>query len=169
MDKNIVKEKFSKITLWKRSGERAPHKPLLILYALGRLLWDKERLIPYEDIDNEVVKLLRDFGPDRASYRPEYPFWRLQKDQIWEVVNAENIELTKSGDPKKSDLIGSHVKGGFSEVIFQELQKDYQLFQDIIQELLYANFSETVHENILQSVGIDIDQPFVNDKKTETI
>jgi len=157
MDKESIKEKFSKLTIWKRGGERAPHKPLLILYALGRMLrLDKERLISYEEIDKEIGQLLMDFGPDRASYHPEFPFWRLQNDQIWEVINTEGIELTASGDAKKSDLIRLNARGGFSEIIFQMLQKDSQLFRDIVQELLDANFPETVHEDILQSVGIDI-------------
>ena len=29
--------RIDRITVWKRGSERAPHKPLLILYALGRL------------------------------------------------------------------------------------------------------------------------------------
>ncbi len=41
MGKTEIKEKFKHLTVWKRGGERAPHKPLLILYALGRLLRDK--------------------------------------------------------------------------------------------------------------------------------
>ncbi|MCP4404519.1 MAG: hypothetical protein GY801_45360 [bacterium] len=75
MDKVKIKEKFQSLTLWRRGGERAPHKPLLILYALGRLLWDKKRFIVYEDMDLEVSQLLMDFGPERKSYHAEYPFW----------------------------------------------------------------------------------------------
>nr|WP_244301910.1 MULTISPECIES: hypothetical protein [Microbispora] len=30
-------ERVAGIKPWKRHGERAPHKPLLLLYALGRL------------------------------------------------------------------------------------------------------------------------------------
>jgi len=156
MDKTTIKEKFSILTVWKRGGERAPHKPLLVLYALGRLLRDKKRFIRYEEIDDEVGKLLKDFGPERKSHHPEYPFWRLQKDQIWEIINAENIRVTKSGDVRKRDLIRDEVSGGFTEIIFQELQKNPQLFRDIVQELLDENFPSSIHEDILQSVGIDI-------------
>lgn len=156
MDKKTIKEKFRQLTVWKRGGERAPHKPLLILYALGRLLRNKERLIPYQDIDEHLRKLLQDFGPERASHHPEFPFWRLQTDQLWVVTNAENIRLRKSGDAKKKDLIEQEISGGFPEDIFQELQKDPQLFREIVEELLTANFPSSIHEDILQSIGIDL-------------
>ena len=156
MDKKTIKEKFSKLTVWKRGGERAPHKPLLILYALGRLLRDKKRLISYENIDEDVRDLLLDFGPERKSYHPEYPFWRLQKDGIWELTHTNHIHVTKSGDPTKRDLIKEDVSGGFPDVIFQALQKDPQLFQEIVQDLLDSNFPSSVHEDILQTVGIDL-------------
>lgn len=152
----MIKEKFDKITVWKRGGERAPHKPLLVLYALGRLLRDEKRLIPYEEIDNELGNLLKDFGPSRSSYRPEYPFWRLQKDSIWELDGTEKLKLTSSGDAKKKELISYCVKGGFKESIFQELKKNSDLFKEIVQELLYSNFPPSIHEDILQAVGIDI-------------
>jgi predicted restriction endonuclease len=45
MDSGELKEKISVIKIWQRSGERAPHKPLLLLYAQRRLSWDELRLI----------------------------------------------------------------------------------------------------------------------------
>ena len=159
MNRTNLKEKFANVSVWKRGGERAPHKPLLLLYALGRLLRDKNRFIPYEDIEKNVVDLLKDFGPSRASYHTEYPFWRLQQDGIWEVENAEKIEITASGDVKKKELLEYHVSGGFSEEIFHALQKDEHLFTEIVQELLDANFPPSIHEDIMQSVGLDLVAP----------
>ena len=156
MDKATIKERFQNLTVWKRGGERAPHKPLLILCALGRLLRDKKRFISFENIESEVGGLLMDFGPERKSYHVEYPFWRLQKDEIWELNHTENIHVTKSGDVRKRDLVREEVAGGFPSDVFQELQADPQLFQEVVQELLDSNFPPSVHEDILQSVGIDI-------------
>lgn len=31
-----ILRRFENLKVWKRSGEIAPHKPLLVLYALGR-------------------------------------------------------------------------------------------------------------------------------------
>lgn len=37
-----VRKRFRVLGVWQRAGERAPHKPLLVLYALGR--WVQERV-----------------------------------------------------------------------------------------------------------------------------
>jgi putative restriction endonuclease len=156
MKNESIKKKFENLTVWKRGGERAPHKPLLAMYAIGNLLQNKRRLLPYEEIDRDLGILLREFGPIRLNYRTEYPFWRLQNDKLWEVTGAEKIELNKSGDPKKGDLINYRVAGGFPKHLFDQLQIDKKLVFDIIQDLLDLNFPSSIHEDILQSVGIDI-------------
>jgi len=110
-----VKELIRDITVWKRGGQRAPHKPLLLLYALGRLMRGEPREISYSDVDRDLRELLIDFGPGRRSCHPEYPFWRLQNDGIWQLANAEDVVSRKNNnDAKKSELIKCGVTGGFT-------------------------------------------------------
>lgn len=71
-----------RIATWRRGSERAPHKPLLLLYALGRLEAEEEPFVSYRDVDQDLGDLLTDFGPPRASVHPEYPLWRLQRDEL---------------------------------------------------------------------------------------
>jgi putative restriction endonuclease len=119
MNAQDIKKQFEKITLWKRGGERAPHKPLLILFALSQCLRSNERLISFPEIDKKLKELLIDFGPTRKSYHPEYPFWRLQNDGIWELSNIENVTARKGNtDAKKSELIKYNVHGGFIKEIY---------------------------------------------------
>lgn len=165
MDRETLKERFGTLALWKRKGERAPHKPLLILYALGRLLRDSDRLIPFENVDRDLTRLLREFGPSRSTHRAEFPFWRLQNDKIWEVRSKENIELTASGDPKKSSLVHYHTSGGFPEDIFNLFRNDTSLVREIVQELLDAHFPASIHDDILQSVGIDLNEEVIHRKR----
>ena len=155
MDREFVKEKFQKLTVWKRGGERAPHKPLLVLLALGHLLNRNIRFADFEEINNSLSKLLRDFGPDRKSYHPEYPFWRLQNDGIWEVTEPEKLTVMERGDVKKSELIRNRIQGGFKDEVYKILQSDKKLVGEIVQELLESNFPSSIHEDILTSVGID--------------
>ncbi len=158
MNKALIKEKFQNLTVWKRGGQRAPHKPLMILYALGRLKKINDRLISYKAINDDVTRLLRDFGPFRKSYRPEFPFWRLQNDGVWEVTHTHGISINKSGDVKKTELIQRNATGGFTEKIYNTIKTDDQLFKDIVQELLEANFPPSIHDDILQSAGIQLDR-----------
>src|SRR5206468_7124932 len=88
-----LQQRFRHITVWKRGAERAPHKPLLLLYALGKCQRGDSRVIPYAEIDPALQKLLREFGPPRKSYHPEYPFWWLQNDGVWELQGAEHVAL----------------------------------------------------------------------------
>lgn len=149
-------ENFKKLTIWERKGERAPHKPLLILFALGEFYRNPHKLIPYSDIDIKLRELLEEFGPTRKSCHPEYPFWRLQKDGIWEVHGADKVTLTNSGDARKSDLINGDFVGSFPEKIRTELTRNPKLFSQIVQNILDAHFPPTIHEDILQSIGIDL-------------
>ena len=72
MTADEIRERFSTITVWKRAGERAPHKPLLALYAIGRLLRGEPQRVEYARVDRDLGKLLLEFGPRRQSVHPEY-------------------------------------------------------------------------------------------------
>jgi putative restriction endonuclease len=76
MTPDEIREKFRSITVWKEDGARAPHKPLLALYAIRRVLRGEPRMVAYTEVDRDVSKLLMEFGPRRQSYHPEYPYMR---------------------------------------------------------------------------------------------
>ena len=65
---------FRNLHAWKRGGQRAPHKPLLLLLALGRVINNEERLVSYVDIERRLKELLRRFGPPRNAFHPQFPF-----------------------------------------------------------------------------------------------
>ena len=88
--------RISALNIWKKGDQRAPHKPLLLLLALARINTGQPRLIAFDEIEKKVTTLLEDFGPSRASYYPELPFWHLQSDQIWVLPDAMGV-LTVSG------------------------------------------------------------------------
>ena len=155
MDREAIIQRFETLRRWRRAGERAPHKPLLVLYAIRKLRRDEVRLIPYSEIDEHLEKLLREFGPRRANYRTQYPFWRLQNDGVWEVTNAHKIVPNSGGDVRKRDLLDYNVAGGFHEAIAEQLQNDSRLASEIIQSLLDAHFPSSIHEDILQAVEIE--------------
>jgi len=149
--------RFEEIVVWKKGPQKAPHKPLLILLAISYLQNEDKRLISFEEIENKLKTLLIDFGPSRTSYHPEYPFWRLQKDGIWELENAENVEARKSNtDAKKSELIKYGVKGGFTVSIYEKMKSNKNLTSKIIDIILAAHFEPTYHDDIIKQIGLDV-------------
>ncbi len=158
MKKDEIKTRIDALNVWKRRGQRAPHKPLLFLYALGCCLRGEGRLIPYSEIDQDLKKLLVEFGPSRKSYHPEYPFWRLQRDGLWEVMETDRLESKNaSGDVPKTELLKHNVHGGFASDVYRQLQSDRALLAGIVSRILNAHFPASIHEDILQAVGIDLE------------
>ena len=168
MDSESIGKRFFGITMWQKGGVRAPHKPLLVLYAIGKLQRGEGRLIPFADVDRDLKKLLIEFGPTRKSYHPEYPFWRLRNDGIWELQNAEKVVKRKSStDAKKSELLRHNVKGGFTEEVYEQISGNSSLMKQIVADLLDENFPTSIHEDILQAVGIDFDEKVAVLKKRD--
>ena len=155
MDREAIIQRFEQLKVWRNGDERAPHKPLLVLYAIGKLRRGGNRRISYSEIDNKLGHLLREFGSRQTNYGTQYPFWRLQNDEIWEISDADKIGQTASGDALKSDLVRYDVSGGFLEDIAHQLQNDSTLSFEIIHSLLDAHFPSSLHEDILQAVGIE--------------
>jgi len=167
MNKHHLQTLIQNITVWKKGAQRAPHKPLLLLYALAQSQQDRKRLIPYPEIDKKLKQLLMDFGPSRNSFNPEYPFWRLQNDGIWELKNARNVRINRSGDARKSDLMNQNVGGGFTEDIFEFLQAHPETAVELAQDILEANFPSSIHEDILQAVGLESETEILQKRKRD--
>jgi putative restriction endonuclease len=49
---DVLVQKFRDLNVWRRGDERAPHKPLLALYALAQIQAGAERLIPFDQLDH---------------------------------------------------------------------------------------------------------------------
>lgn len=157
MDKEKLKGLFGNINVWKRGSERAPHKPLLLLYALGKCSREDPRAIPFSEVDPALQKLLQEFGPSKKAYYPEYPFWWLQSDGLWELSETESLERRKGhADPKKSELLRHNVTGGFPEPIYNLLCQDNQLIAEITRSILEQSFPASIHDDLLEAVGLGL-------------
>jgi putative restriction endonuclease len=152
-------DRFAAVTVWKANGQRAPHKPLLILWSLARLQRRESRLVLFADLDEPFRQLLRDFGPPRRSYHPEYPFWHLQSDGLWviperAVLDADLLNRRRQNNPPKSVLVREHAHGGFPEALEDRFRSQPQLVNRVVQRILDDNFPSSVHEDILTAVGM---------------
>ena len=70
MNEQEIKTSLTNIRMWARGDQRAPHKPLLILYALGRILRGEPRMVQYGEARENLKILLS--KPVRTPMRPDY-------------------------------------------------------------------------------------------------
>lgn len=151
-------ERIAAVNVWQRGDERAPHKPLLLLFVLGRCSRGLGSEVRYAEADEAVGKLLRDFGPPRKSFHPEYPFWWLQSDGLWIVSADGELRPRKSGNnPPKGELLRKGAVGRLPAEDERLLSAHPELIRTAAREILERNFPETWHEDILAAVGLDLD------------
>ena len=97
MDTEAILNRFDALNIWKQGDQRAPHKPLLVLHALGR--WQRGLAeVSFREAEPDLRGLLREFGPPRKSDHPEQPFWRLQNDGLWVVHAPPGLPLKTNDD-----------------------------------------------------------------------
>lgn len=151
MDATDILSRFRNLQIGMSGDARAPHKPLLALWAIGRSLRRQERLVTYRLIDRELSGLMSRFGPHGRRQNTHHPFWRLQHDQIWEVKNANLVRTTESGDPYKTDLHRHQICGGLTDAAYVAFHNHPTLARQVAGELVAKHFPPTLHDEILDA------------------
>ncbi len=150
---------IQEIRTWKKEGERAPHKPLLLLLALGRVQRGEQRLVAFSEIEERLRGLLESYGPARHSHHPEYPFWHLKTDGLWEVPGGERLKKRKGSSRPLVTEMRRAATGGFHEKIDEQLRANPELLRQIAHALLDEHFPSSYHEDLVTAVGLDLTGP----------
>jgi putative restriction endonuclease len=149
-----IRRRFSSIVQWRRGDHRAPHKPLLLLIAIGRLQRDEGRLARYEELEAQLQPLLATYGKKQRPGRASYPFWRLRNDGIWQVPEESELRTNDAGDVSVRDLRREGARGGLTEDVAEALVADADLAREVTGMLLDGSFPPSLHEEILDATGI---------------
>ncbi len=162
-------KRVDQIKQWRepnQSGQRAPHKPLVLLHALAQLQNDRNSRVRYEDLAPRLSAWLAEFGPPRRAAHPEQPFWRLQNDGLWlvstqgDAADADTVGLTSpssSHSPSHRKLIDSKAIGQLEDDFEAALLNDPGLLLTVARTLLIANWPESLHSEICLSIGLALD------------
>jgi putative restriction endonuclease len=146
-----LRQKFLSLKVWKQKGQEAPNKPLLVLFALSRLRFGEPRLMAFADIVGPMDKLLRGSSTNTCSSHPEYAFWRLQNDAIWEVISKEPLIPRRGNtDPPRRELLSKEAVGGFTVQVYNSLRQDSENLTSTLARAVAERFLDPA---MRQSVG----------------
>lgn len=157
MTQDEFRKLLANLKTWKRSGQRAPHKPLLILLALGLGVQgiDRSRLLNYRDIEEPLKDLLKRFGPPRKRFHPELPFQYLVNDGLWKLEGMEDLPERKFDEYSSNILRRSLVRGGLPQEVWVLLDANPPMLRETVRFLLDQHFPDSYHKDILDAVGLD--------------
>ena len=172
IDLNDITEKFSDVRVFSHGARRVPNKPLLILFALGKLVSDKMKTLSFADCEEEYAELLRAFGANiSGAPRPGYAFYRLKNDgngAIWQVNDPLSV-LTEnsSGDVSVVGLRNSSVEAGFAFDVLEAFERDPSSIDMLAEQLLVAHFPISLHRDIRDFVGLSNYKPTATRRKRD--
>lgn len=156
MTRSEFLHKIENIRTWRRRGEHAPHKALMLLLMLGRVKRGEEPVLEYLRMVPAFKKLIEEFGPRRSirDNQTHRPFEVLEKDGIWWVEDLQQLGRAKNGHLLVSDLKVRDPRAGFSQEVAGLLHREPWLIDWAAMILLHDYFPETLHERILYAAGL---------------
>ena len=146
-----VLNRFASLRQHQRDGQRSPHKPLLVLLALGRLVTSGSSALPWSACEQALAELIAEFGPPSRTSRAQsaaYPFTRLRSDGVWVLDHDVQMDLV-------GPLADRHVVGQFEPSVESALRADPMLARSVARTLVLSNFPQTIAPEILEGVGLD--------------
>lgn len=146
-------ERIAKLRQWTRSGARAPHKPLLLLYALGRFQDDADGSLRYTAVEQDLQRLLTEYGPPNKT-TPAYPFHHLVSDGVWEVRTDRGSASPGSGI---RDLRETGATGQLAPDLRAALRREPDLLGRMARLLLDLHFPPSLHRELCEAVSLELE------------
>ncbi|MEE1790804.1 HNH endonuclease [Streptomyces sp. BE308] len=147
-------ERTAQLRQWTRSGARAPHKPLLFLYALSRFQQAADDELRYSAVEEDLRGLLVAYGPGNRT-TPAYPFHHLVSDGVWEVRTERGPGSPGTG---VGELRSSGAAGRLAPELRAALRREPSLLGRMARVLLDLNFPPSLHGELCEAVGLELEE-----------
>ncbi|TDC22582.1 restriction endonuclease [Streptomyces sp. 8K308] len=141
------------------AGRRAPHKPLFLLWLVGRFVERGSTAVSYVEAEEPVSRMINDFGPavsdpGRARRRAAMPFVHLERE-LWELRDAAGTPL----GPRVPDRSGwLHEQGahGRLRAEVEALLAEPGMPARAARLLLDQHFTPALEPAICAAAGLDL-------------
>ncbi|MFJ4775057.1 phosphorothioated DNA-binding restriction endonuclease [Streptomyces sp. NPDC088762] len=146
-------ERTATLRQWTKGGARAPHKPLLLLYALSRFQQDADGELIYSAVEEELTRLLAEYGPPHRT-TPAYPFHHLVSDGVWEVHTDRG-----PGSPGSAvrELRAAGAAGRLAPGLRAALRREPSLLGRMAHVLLDLHFPPSLHGELCEAIGLELE------------
>ncbi|WP_349257479.1 phosphorothioated DNA-binding restriction endonuclease [Actinophytocola sp.] len=152
MSKADVMACLSSLRQHQHRGQRSPHKPLLVLLALGQLTTTDSSALDWSTTADRLAELIRDYGPPSTAgptQRAAYPFTRLRSDKIWTLNHDVPMDRVQP-------LATNRVVGQLTPAL-EDALRDPDIAAAAARLLVDAEFPPTIAPDVLMAVGLDPD------------
>jgi len=142
---------MSRLRQYRHDGKRSPHKPLLVLLALGNLTATGSSRVPWSQAEQQLADLISDFGPPSSTAPAQsaaYPFTHLRSDSVWVLDHDVPMDAVRP-------LREHEVSGRLTEPVEAALVDDPQLLVAVAKQLIDGQFPSSMASAVLVAVGLD--------------
>ncbi|MFD9905752.1 phosphorothioated DNA-binding restriction endonuclease [Streptomyces sp. NPDC059063] len=138
---------------------RAPHKPLLVLWLLGRFVEKGSTAVAYDEAEEPVSRLINDFGPavtsrTRARERAAMPFVHLERG-LWDLRDRDGRPIGSDAPERGSALRAAGAHGRLHREV-ETLLADPGTLAAAARLLLEQHFTPALEDPICAAVGLDL-------------
>lgn len=139
------------------SGARAPYKPLLMLWLIGRVMTGGGSAVTFREAEEPLAGLLAPHAIASSTPQPAIPFAALASDsELWSVNLASGVDFGSVPWPSRRNarfLRDESATGHLAPRFFAALG-DGGVRDRVVNELLFSEFPEALHRHILAEVGL---------------
>lgn len=148
-------DRLSSLRRHQQNGKRAPHKPLLVLLALGRLAETGSSAVPWSVAEKCLGELIAEFGPPSLTARRQSaadPFTRLRSDGVWTL--DRDVPMDSLGALDSSPITGR------LDPRLEQVLKEPGAIEAAARVIVDSQFPMTVAPDVLLAVGLDTTRVF---------
>ncbi len=146
---------FNSINCARQGDGYAPHKPILILLILEKILSGHQNLFTFLELDRDLKKWLEKYGSNNASNTRNEPFWRLKNDGIWDIDAPES--LTNQGStPNPNQLIEFNITARLKEDLYRDLIHNSELVKQLAKLIVNKYVDESVRTAFTADISPNI-------------